>query len=169
MAKKPRYRINFDEVKEIVVKPHDPKNSAPFRARIIHGAQAGLMLADRGPGYHTKPHIHDAEQWNYILEGEMWFFVENNGWRCRKGDVMRIPKNRMHWAWNRGKTNAIILECHTPRLSADHQNDELIAMALGDDEDTNQFPVMTNTFTPFNQADIDEIERRAFEEESEKV
>ena len=66
MAEKPQYRINFADVQEIVVKPHDPKNSAPFRARIVHGAQAGMMLADRGAGYHTKPHTHDAEQWNYI-------------------------------------------------------------------------------------------------------
>lgn len=166
MTDKPQYRINFADVQEIVVKPHDPKNSAPFRARIVHGAQAGMMLADRGAGYHTKPHTHDAEQWNYIMSGEIWFFVETHGYLCKQGDVMRIPKNRSHWAWNRSSSNAIILECHTPRLCADHQNDELIASVLGPDEDTTQFPTMTNDFAPFNQAEIDAIEQRAFNEEA---
>jgi quercetin dioxygenase-like cupin family protein len=59
------------------------------------------MMADRGAGYHTKPHVHDCEQWNYIISGEIWFFVEEHGYRCRKGDVMRIPRNRPHWAYNR--------------------------------------------------------------------
>ena len=62
------------------------------------------------PGYHTRPHMHDCEQMNYIVSGEMYFFVDGRGYRCRQGDVMRIPRNKVHWAWNRGKDTAVIFE-----------------------------------------------------------
>ena len=57
----------------------------------IHGIDNSIMFAERGPGYHTKPHRHECEQINYIVEGEMWFFVEGEGYHCKKGDLMRIP------------------------------------------------------------------------------
>lgn len=45
------------------------------------------MIASRAPGYHTRPHAHESEQINYVLEGEIWFFVEDKGFLCRKGDL----------------------------------------------------------------------------------
>lgn len=56
------------------------------------------MLASPDPGYHTHPRRHEAEQFNYILEDELWTYVEENGYRCVKGDVMRIPHDKVHWA-----------------------------------------------------------------------
>jgi quercetin dioxygenase-like cupin family protein len=44
------------------------------------------MVATRPPGYHTKPHMHVSEQINHVLEGEIWFFVEDKGYLCKKGD-----------------------------------------------------------------------------------
>src|SRR3954451_9369237 len=39
----------------------------------VYGVNNSIMFAARGPGYHTKPHRHECEQINYIVEGEMWF------------------------------------------------------------------------------------------------
>ena len=39
------------------------------------GNECSLMIAVRAPGYHTKPHQHESEQINYVMEGEIWFFV----------------------------------------------------------------------------------------------
>jgi quercetin dioxygenase-like cupin family protein len=170
MSEKPNYRVAFADVPEIVVKPHETnaENTAEFRARIVHGAETGVMLANRGPGYHTTPHMHDAEQFNYILSGEIWFFVEKNGYRCKAGDLMRIPKNRVHWAWNRGPGHAVVLETHAPPITANNQHNELIVSVLGPDEDRSK-TTLTNVFPDFDQAEMKEIERRAIAAEMESA
>ena len=52
-----------------------------------YGNECSLMIASRAPGYHTTPHIHESEQLNYIQEGEIWFFVEEQGFCV----TMRAP------------------------------------------------------------------------------
>jgi gentisate 1,2-dioxygenase len=74
------------------------------------------MIASRAPGYHTTPHVHESEQLNYIQEGEIWFFVEDQGFQCKQGDFQRIPANKVHWAWNRSEKDAIVIEAHSPGL-----------------------------------------------------
>ncbi|MGZ8466798.1 MAG: cupin domain-containing protein [Candidatus Binatia bacterium] len=74
------------------------------------------MIATRAPGYHTTPHTHECEQLNYIQEGEIWFFVEDQGCSCGQGDFQRIPANKVHWAWNRSDNDAAVIEAHAPGL-----------------------------------------------------
>jgi len=83
-----------------------------------YGNECSLMIASRAPGYHTTPHIHESEQLNYIQEGEIWFFVEEQGFHCKKGDFQRIPGNKVHWAWNRSDKDAVVIEAHAPGRSA---------------------------------------------------
>jgi len=45
-----------------------------------YGNECSLMIATRKPGYHTKPHQHESEQINYVLDGEIWFFVKDKGY-----------------------------------------------------------------------------------------
>jgi quercetin dioxygenase-like cupin family protein len=165
VGEKPKYRVAFEDVPVITVKPVDPKNTAPFQARIIHGWETGIMHAVRAPGYHTEPHSHDSEQFNYIVEGEIWFFVEEHGYRCKAGDVMRIPRNKVHWAWNRGPAQATVIETHSPPITANNQNLEKIVSLLGPDEDASKRITHTNVFPPFDQKAVDGIEERALTEE----
>lgn len=81
----------------------------------VFGAECSLMHAVRAPGYHTTPHAHAAEQINHVLQGEIWFFVENQGFHCKAGDFHRVPSNKIHWAWNRSDADAIIVEAHSQR------------------------------------------------------
>ena len=74
------------------------------------------MIASRAPGYHTTPHVHVSEQINYVQEGEIWFFVEDQGFHCKKGDFQRIPANKIHWAWNRSDKDTVVVEAHAPGL-----------------------------------------------------
>ena len=83
-----------------------------------YGNECSLMIATRAPGYHTKPHQHESEQINYVMDGEIWFFVEDKGFYCKKGDFQRIPANTIHWAWNRSDQDATVAEAHAPGLSA---------------------------------------------------
>ena len=34
--------------------------------------------------------------------------------QMKRGDFSRIPRNALHWAWNRGTTDCTLLECHAP-------------------------------------------------------
>jgi hypothetical protein len=111
--------------------------------------------------------MHDCEQMNYIVSGEIYFFVHGRGYRCKTGDVMRIPRNKVHWAWNRGKETAVVFESHSPPLR-DRGGDAY--PLLGPDDDAGKIQHMQNILVKVDQAEIDAIEARAIaEEESQQA
>ncbi len=122
------------------------------------GNESSLMVAARPPGYHTKPHMHASEQINHVLEGEIWFFVEDRGYHCKKGDFNRIPANKVHWAWNRSDAEAIVVESHSPPLVGG--NIIKGAAALFDEGETPQLRGPgENQFVPY---DSEGVERKLF-------
>jgi mannose-6-phosphate isomerase-like protein (cupin superfamily) len=82
--------------------------------KMVYGNDCNLMVATRGPGYHSNPHRHDCEQLNYVMSGEVWVFVDNDSFLMKSGDFSRIPRNALHWAWNRGTEDCVLLEVHAP-------------------------------------------------------
>lgn len=88
-------------------------------AHIAYGCETSLMIATRQPQYHSKPHAHDSEQLNYVLEGELYVFIEDGGFLVKKGDIFRVPRNAIHWSWVQGTTPCVLLETHTPPLIGD--------------------------------------------------
>jgi len=124
--------------------------------RKAHGNECSLMIAVRAPGYHTKPHVHESEQINYILEGEIWFFVEDKGFSCKQGDFQRIPANKIHWAWNRADKNTVVAEAHAPALIGGRSSEG--AVGLFDDGEAPQVrgPGI-NKFVPY---DADSVEKK---------
>ncbi len=105
-------KVGFDEVK-------DGANVLQVRGgamltKMVYGNDCNMMLAVRAPGYHSNPHRHDCEQLNYMLEGEVWVFIGNDGFLMRKGDFCRIPRNAVHWAWNRSEADCTLIEVHAP-------------------------------------------------------
>ena len=123
-----------------------------------YGNECSLMIASRAPGYHTTPHVHESEQLNYVQEGEIWFFVEDKGFHCRKGDFQRIPANKIHWAWNRSNDDAVVIEAHAPGLvGAKAANG---AVALFDEGETQQ--IRRPGINEFVSYDAAEVEVRYF-------
>jgi quercetin dioxygenase-like cupin family protein len=106
-------RENVPE-KKVVLKTGEGEGSMIIRQAF--GNESSLLVALRPPGYHTRPHMHASEQINHVLEGEIWFFVEDRGYHCLKGDFHRIPANRVHWAWNRSNATTAVVESHSPPL-----------------------------------------------------
>ena len=82
--------------------------------KMVFGNDCNMMVAVRGPGYHSNPHKHDAEQINYVVDGEVWVFLEDQAFLIKKGDFCRIPKNALHWAWNKSDQDCTIVEVHAP-------------------------------------------------------
>jgi quercetin dioxygenase-like cupin family protein len=164
---KANYRIAKDDLPVRRAKPSSAaRDDVVLSTQRIYGTENSIMFAERGPGYHTRPHRHDAEQINYIVSGEIWFFVEERGWRCKPGDIMRIPRNRVHWAYNRGTEHCVIIESHCPPLIGNNAEARETAMPLlGPDEDVKAVRYVVNEVVPMDPAKVAAIEERAWNEE----
>jgi len=111
--------VHLDDVPETVLVPAKHLAGGSVGARIAYGKDASMMVATRQPGYHSKPHRHSAEQLNFVMEGELYVFVDEDGFLARKGDVFRIPSDAIHWSWVQGTTACVLLEMHAPALVGD--------------------------------------------------
>lgn len=90
-----------------------------FTTKAVYGSASSLMIATRPGGYHSRPHVHDCEQLNWLQRGELWVFIEDRAVHMRSGDFLRIPHGARHWSWNRTGEPCTLLEVHTPGLHAD--------------------------------------------------
>jgi len=101
--------------------------------QMVYGTESCLMLATRPGGYHSHPHKHDTEQMNYVVDGEIWVFVEDKFFLVKAGDYYRIPRNAVHWGWITSDKPCTILEVFSPTyLGGTHPN----AVALYDSGET---------------------------------
>jgi quercetin dioxygenase-like cupin family protein len=128
-------------------------------ARMVFGSDTSIMIAERETGYHSKPHYHDAEQMNYVMDGSIWFFIGDEGFRAVKGDIVRIPRNAIHWAWVREPGNCVLFESHTPPLIGDEKMRKGAFSLLGPGEDRSNVKARENLWAEVDG--IDEIEARS--------
>ena len=165
MSDKPRYQVNRRDVKMTEQVAQAAVGRSVLRTQKVYGTETSIMFAERAAGYHTSPHMHDCEQMNYIVSGEMFFFVDGRGYRCKAGDVMRIPRNKVHWAWNRGSETAVVFESHSPPLTGTiHGRGHAVAL-VGPDDDESAIQHKPNILVKMDQAEIDAIEARGIAEE----
>lgn len=119
---------------EVSLLPPEMLHTGHAGARVAYGLDASVIIASRNAGYHSKPHRHSAEQINYMLAGEAWVFIEDEGYLLRAGDLLRIPADKVHWAWVRGDSPVSVVEVHTPPLTADYA-DGRVSLLLSDAEE----------------------------------
>lgn len=117
----------------------------------VYGNECSLMIAVRAPGYHSKPHFHESDQLIHVLEGEMWFFVEEQGFHCKKGDFLRIPANKIQWDWNRSDGDVVVVEAHAPALIGGPSGEGAIGL-FGDGEEYKIKDPAKNTFVNYDSA-----------------
>jgi quercetin dioxygenase-like cupin family protein len=154
-------RENMPE-KKVVLKTGEGEGSMIIRQ--AYGNESSLLVALRPPGYHTRPHMHASEQINHVLEGEIWFFVEDKGYHCKMGDFHRIPANRVHWAWNRSHAITTVVESHSPPLVGGDLRDG--AAALFDENESPQLRAEgENKFVTY---DSEKVESQYFSGKKEK-
>lgn len=111
--------VHLADVSETVLVPAAHLSGGSVGAQIVYGTDMSLMIATRQPGYHSKPHAHDCEQLNYVLQGELLVFIGDKAFQVRQGDTFRVPRNAVHWSWVRGDVPSILLETHAPPLIGD--------------------------------------------------
>ena len=89
------------------------------RRKGIYGFNGDLTESTFSPEYHSIPHIHDCEQMTYVVDGEMFMFIQRRGFHLRAGEFIRVPRNAVHWAWNRSSRPCKVISSHTPMLAPD--------------------------------------------------
>lgn len=133
-SKAPSLIATLADIPETNLVPAQFLSGGSVGAQIAYGREASIMVATRQPQYHSKPHSHDSEQLNYVLEGELYVFVDGGGFLATKGDVFRIPRNALHWSWVQGTTPCVLLEAHTPPLIGDPGVMDTARALFGEDE-----------------------------------
>ena len=88
-------------------------NGEPITTHIVGGESMSIMFTERD-GYKARPHFHASEQLSYVIDGEIWTFIEGRGYRSPAGDFVRVPGNADHWAMASAGKKAIVFEVHTP-------------------------------------------------------
>lgn len=162
---KPKYRVSRSAIPLREVHPESCANDVPLRSEKVYGNETSIVLAERDADYHTKPHVHDCEQMNYILSGEIWFYVGEHGYRCREGDLMRIPRNAVHWAWNRSSGKAVVIESHCPPLIQGEEARARIVSLHGPNENADAVHYVMNKLAPMDENKVREVEESSLREE----
>ena len=84
--------------------------------KVVYGNECSISVARREAGYHSRPHYHESEQLNYVVDGQMWVFIEDDGFVAREGDFFRVPANAVHWAFNNSDQSVTAFQVHAPPL-----------------------------------------------------
>jgi quercetin dioxygenase-like cupin family protein len=79
----------------------------------VGGETMAILLSER-VGLKARPHLHAAEQISYVVEGEVWTFIDDRVVFSKAGDVIRVPGNVVHWALVEPGKKAVTFEVHTP-------------------------------------------------------
>ncbi len=146
------FLVRANEIKDTVLVPANRLQGGAITAQVAYGRESSMIIATRFPGYHSIPHVHDAEQLNWVVEGELYVFIENDGFLARKGDFCRIPPNAVHWCWVQGTGPCTIVEVHTAPLIGDPGVFETAATMLAPDEDLGAVTRVRTFWPDFPQA-----------------
>lgn len=87
-----KYFFRFDEMEQFAF---GPKVTSSFGAK-VHGDRMILGLANKEKGTGSKPHKHNVEQFNYVLQGTVIAKVGDEEMTVTKGGVIYIPANVVH-------------------------------------------------------------------------
>lgn len=153
--------IALDDIADVVLVPKKYLTGGSVTAKIAYGADMSMMVATRVPGYHSKPHAHDAEQLNYVMAGELYVFIDRVAVHARRGDIVRIPRNAVHWSWVQGSEPCTLLEVHTPPLLGDPGVKEGSTPLFAEGENPEVVAVPSQWFETLDRA---EVERAALGE-----
>lgn len=88
--------------------------SAGTNKSVRVGSETMAILLSERVGLKARPHLHAAEQISYVVEGEVWTFVDDRVFYSGPGDFIRVPGNIVHWALVEPGIKAVTFEVHTP-------------------------------------------------------
>ena len=78
---------------------------------------------------------------------------------------MRIPRNKIHWAWNRGSSKCVMMEAHNPPLIGDERLRRVATPMLVSDEAAQEIRGVCNIAVDYPK--MAETEQRSISESGE--
>lgn len=150
--------ISIDDVPNALMLPPEKLKDGSIVSRIIYGTEGNLMVATREGGYHSTPHRHDSEQLNYVASGEIWIFIEDDGFLAKERDFFRIPRNAVHWSWIRSQKPCTLIETHIPPMTGDPANAKAAVGLFAPGEDLSVIRHISTEFV--DRPDMAEVEQR---------
>jgi len=122
---------NKDEM-ELFGTPEGELEDEETEIKMVYGKNTDFMYGKFPDGSRSSPHFHICEQINFVQEGKIWMFVEDEAFLLGPGDFHRIPPKKVHWS-RVEEGPVVITEAHSPPMIGD---DWSTAVGLfGDDED----------------------------------
>jgi quercetin dioxygenase-like cupin family protein len=100
-----KYFFRFENMEQFAF---GPKVTSSFGAK-IPGERMILGLARKAPGTGSKPHKHNVEQFNYMVQGTVQAIVGDEEMTVTKGGVIYIPANVVHTITAIGDEEVIFL------------------------------------------------------------
>lgn len=97
--------------------------------KCIHGLRHNMTVARRRGGYHSMPHMHEAEQIHHVVQGEISIFTPEAGFLCRRGDFNIVPSGVPHWSIVPDGEDNILLQAHSPVLGSAANRKALLTAA----------------------------------------
>lgn len=79
----------------------------------VEGKNLQFTWFEVAPGSIFNEHRHDSEQVTYVLEGELFFKVDNKTYQLSGGDSIVIPGNTAHAVWTE-KLPAVAVDAWSP-------------------------------------------------------
>jgi mannose-6-phosphate isomerase-like protein (cupin superfamily) len=130
-----------------------PAAAGKLTSKCIHGLEHNMTIARRKGGYHSAPHIHDAEQIHFSVQGDIHIYTSDFGFACKQGDFNIVPPNTPHWAQVTSEEDNILLQAHSPVLgSAANRR----ALLTDEERATAVFTVFN--MTPWREQEIMKVE-----------
>jgi quercetin dioxygenase-like cupin family protein len=124
-------------------------------SKCVHGLDHNMTIARRKGGYHSAPHIHDAEQLHIPILGDIDIYTSDAGFACKEGDFNIVPPNTPHWAEVGSAGDNMLLQAHSPVLGSAANRKALLT------DEEKQHPVFTVfNMTPWREQDIMKIEEQ---------
>jgi quercetin dioxygenase-like cupin family protein len=129
--------------------------SGKLTSKCVHGLEHNMTIATRKGGYHSVPHIHDAEQIHFLVKGQIKIYTPDDGFDCREGDFNIVARNVPHWAIVPTEDENILLQVHSPVLGSAANRKALLT------EEERIFPISTVfNMTPWAAEEIMQAEER---------
>lgn len=150
------FNINKDDVPSAGISDSDRLQGGEIETKMVFGNTMSMMYAERPEDYHSRPHVHDSEQFNYLIEGKLWIFIEDEAFLMEPGDLSRIPEMKVHWSKVEDGPCAMV-ESHSPPYIGDPdlagENQSKVVGLFSDSEDPIPIDVSENIWAADFYAD----------------
>jgi quercetin dioxygenase-like cupin family protein len=131
------------------------------QSSVAYSPMCSLAVTTRAPGFHSRARVHEGDELDYCVSGEIVIFVGDEGITMREGDFLRIRGGAVHWGIVTSDKPCTLVHIHTPPYIGNPGVANTAKGALFPSEKTQDFPTARDVFS--EDIDTESIERKFFD------